>query len=155
MFICDADGIPLERWTAANSQLTGNHSFRRRKILPPARRSAGGDEDFGYASGVIARKRARPADDLATRAASGQVEGRRLTDPEFLLFFLLLRRRRRTTRKPASLRGLLAMNRAPGQLAWLMADLPVAWPPARRGSCCATPAPYLHAPHRYPDARVG
>ena len=79
---------------------------------------------FGYASGVIAEKRARPGDDLATRLLQAEVEGRRLTDPEFLLFFLLLIDAGGDTTRNLLSSGLLALDRHPDQRAWLMADLP-------------------------------
>ena len=79
---------------------------------------------FGYAAGVIAEKRARPADDLATRLLTAEVDGRRLTDPEFLLFFMLLVDAGGDTTRNLLSGGLLAMTRSPDQLAWLMADVP-------------------------------
>ena len=92
--------------------------------LPPG---AGGEaigKMFAYAAGVIAQKRARPADDLATRLLTCEVEGRRLTDPEFLLFFLLLVDAGGDTTRNLLSSGLLALRQNPEQLAWLMADLP-------------------------------
>ena len=89
--------------------------------------------------GVIAEKRARPADDLATRLLAVEVDGRRLTDPEFLLFFLLLIDAGGDTTRNLLSAGLLALKENPDQLAWLMADLPAACP-RRARSCCARPA---------------
>jgi cytochrome P450 len=86
---------------------------------------------FGYASGLIAEKRARPADDLATRLLEAEVEGRRLTDPEFLLFFLLLIDAGGDTTRNLLSTGLLALQQNPDQLAWLMAELPARLPSAR------------------------
>ncbi len=45
---------------------------------------------FNYACGVAQEKRAKPADDLASKLLGAQVEGRRLDDIDFNLFFLLL-----------------------------------------------------------------
>jgi cytochrome P450 len=78
---------------------------------------------FAYATDLIANKRARPADDLATRLLNAEVEGRRLTDPEFLLFFLLLIDAGGDTTRNLLSTGILALDRNPGQKAWLMADL--------------------------------
>ncbi len=86
---------------------------------------------FGYAAGVIAEKRARPADDLATRLLTLEVEGRRLTDPEFLLFFMLLVDAGGDTTRNLLAGGLLALTRHPDQFAWLMADLSGRLPSAR------------------------
>jgi cytochrome P450 len=78
---------------------------------------------FAYATDLIAEKRARPADDLATRLLTAEVEGRRLTDPEFLLFFLLLIDAGGDTTRNLLSTGILALDQNPGQKAWLMADL--------------------------------
>ncbi len=78
---------------------------------------------FAYATELIARKRAHPADDLATRLLNAEVEGRRLTDPEFLLFFLLLIDAGGDTTRNLLSTGLLALTDNPAQKAWLMADL--------------------------------
>jgi len=86
---------------------------------------------FGYGMGVIAEKRARPADDLATRLLQAEVEGRRLTDPEFLLFFLLLIDAGGDTTRNLLSTGLLALQQNPAERAWLMADLPGRLPSAR------------------------
>ncbi|HEX4182028.1 MAG TPA: cytochrome P450 [Caulobacteraceae bacterium] len=86
---------------------------------------------FSYASDLIAEKRARPADDLATRLLEAEVEGRRLTDPEFLLFFLLLIDAGGDTTRNLLSSGLLALQHNPEQRAWLMADLEGRLPAAR------------------------
>ena len=94
------------------------------KALPPG---AGGEavgKMFAYGMGVIAEKRARPADDLATRLLTVEVDGRRLTDSEFLLFFLLLIDAGGDTTRNLLAAGLVALKENPDQLAWLMADLP-------------------------------
>jgi cytochrome P450 len=86
---------------------------------------------FAYAAGLIAEKRARPKDDLATRLLNAEVEGRRLTDPEFLLFFLLLIDAGGDTTRNLLSTGLLALTQNPDQKAWLMADLDARLPSAR------------------------
>ncbi len=78
---------------------------------------------FGYATDLIARKRANPGDDLATRLLNCEVDGRRLTDPEFLLFFLLLIDAGGDTTRNLLSTGLLALTANPDQKAWLMDDL--------------------------------
>src|SRR5262245_36017690 len=45
---------------------------------------------FQYAQGVIAEKRARPRDDLATKILNAEVDGKRFDDIDFQLFFMLL-----------------------------------------------------------------
>ena len=101
------------------------------ETLPPGAGREAVGKMFAYAAGVIAEKRARPADDLATRLLNVEVEGRRLTDPEFLLFFLLLIDAGGDTTRNLLSAGLLALHCHPDQRAWLMADLPARLPSAR------------------------
>lgn len=78
---------------------------------------------FAYGSGLMAEKRARPGEDLASKLLAAEVDGRRLTDPEFLLFFLLLVDAGGDTTRNLLSAGLLALMEHPDQLAWLMSDL--------------------------------
>lgn len=92
------------------------------EALPPG---AGGQavmKMFEYGSKVIAEKRARPGDDLASKLLACEVDGRRLEDPEFLLFFLLLIDAGGDTTRNLLSAGLLALMEHPEQYAWLMAD---------------------------------
>ena len=101
------------------------------EALPPG---AGGQavmKMFEYATGVIAEKRARPGDDLASKLLACEVDGRRLEDMEFLLFFLLLVDAGGDTTRNLLSGGLLALMENPDQLAWLLADLPGRLPTAR------------------------
>jgi cytochrome P450 len=101
------------------------------EALPPG---AGGQavmKMFEYATGVIAEKRARPADDLASKLLACEVDGRRLEDMEFLLFFLLLVDAGGDTTRNLLSGGLLALMEHPDQMGWLMADLPGRLPTAR------------------------
>ena len=101
------------------------------EALPPG---AGGQavmKMFEYATGVIAEKRARPGDDLASKLLACEVDGRRLEDMEFLLFFLLLVDAGGDTTRNLLSGGLLALMENPDQFAWLMADLPARLPSAR------------------------
>jgi len=86
---------------------------------------------FEYGRGVIAEKRARPANDLATKLLQAEVDGKRLDDIEFLLFFLLLIDAGGDTTRNLLSAGLIALLENPGQLAWLKADLPNRLPAAR------------------------
>lgn len=78
---------------------------------------------FDYARGVIAEKRARPADDLATRLLHAEVDGKRLDDIDFLLFFLLLIDAGGDTTRNLLGSGLVALHAHPDQLAWLKSNL--------------------------------
>ena len=86
---------------------------------------------FEYGSKVIAEKRARPGDDLASKLLACEVDGRKLEDMEFLLFFLLLVDAGGDTTRNLLSGGLLALMENPDQYAWLMADLDARLPAAR------------------------
>lgn len=86
---------------------------------------------FEYGSRVMTEKRARPADDLASRLLACEVDGRKLDDMEFLLFFLLLIDAGGDTTRNLLAGGLLALLGHPDQMAWLQADLPNRLPTAR------------------------
>lgn len=86
---------------------------------------------FEYGSKVIAEKRARPGDDLASRLLAAEVDGRKLDDMEFLLFFLLLVDAGGDTTRNLLSGGILALMEHPDQYAWLMADLEARLPQAR------------------------
>jgi cytochrome P450 len=94
------------------------------EALPPGAGGAAVLKMFEYGSGVIAEKRARPGDDLASKLLACEVDGRRLADPEFLLFFLLLVDAGGDTTRNLLSGGLMALMEHPDQFAWLMADLP-------------------------------
>ena len=101
------------------------------EALPPG---AGGQavmKMFEYGSKVIAEKRARPGDDLASKLLACEVDGKKLDDMEFLLFFLLLVDAGGDTTRNLLSGGLLALMENPDQFAWLKADLPNRLPSAR------------------------
>ena len=86
--IAELMGLPLE---------DGRELYKLTEIIhtsPSAQAEGAGAQAvfkmFEYGMGIIAEKRARPADDLATKLLNAEVEGRKLADMEFLLFFLLL-----------------------------------------------------------------
>jgi cytochrome P450 len=120
--IAELMGLPLDDGRELYKLTEIIHSAP--ETLPPGAGREAVLKMFGYASGVIAEKRARPADDLATRLLAAEVEGRRLTDPEFLLFFLLLIDAGGDTTRNLLSTGLLALQDYPDERAWLMADLP-------------------------------
>ena len=101
------------------------------EALPPGAGGAAVAKMFEYGSGVIAEKRARPGDDLASKLLACEVDGRRLEDMEFLLFFLLLVDAGGDTTRNLLSGGLLALMENPDQYAWLMADLDARLPSAR------------------------
>ncbi|MFI4964540.1 MAG: cytochrome P450 [Caulobacterales bacterium] len=101
------------------------------EALPPGAGGAAVAKMFEYGQGVIAEKRARPGDDLASKLLACEVDGRRLEDMEFLLFFLLLVDAGGDTTRNLLSGGLLALMAHPEQMGWLLADLPGRLPTAR------------------------
>lgn len=97
----------------------------------PGEGAAAVQKMFEYGMGVIAEKRARPRDDLATRLLEAEVDGHKLHDMEFLLFFLLLVDAGGDTTRNLLSAGVLAMLQEPAKLSWLKADLPGRLPAAR------------------------
>jgi cytochrome P450 len=127
--IAELMGIPLDDGRELYKLTETIHSAP--DTLPAGAGEAAAMKMFEYGAGVIAEKRARPADDLATRLLQAEVEGRRLTDPEFLLFFLLLVDAGGDTTRNLLSSGLWALHRNRDQLAWLLEDLPARLPNAR------------------------
>ncbi|HEY2483222.1 MAG TPA: cytochrome P450 [Caulobacteraceae bacterium] len=127
--IAELMGMPLDDGRELYTLTETIHSAP--ETLPPGAGHAAVMKMFEYGAGLIAEKRARPADDLATRLLEAEVEGRRLTDPEFLLFFLLLIDAGGDTTRNLLSSGLLALQQNPGQRAWLLADLEARLPAAR------------------------
>jgi cytochrome P450 len=101
------------------------------EALPPGAAGQAVAKMFEYAANVIAEKRARPADDLASKLLACEVEGRKLDDVEFQLFFLLLVDAGGDTTRNLLSGGLLALMDNPEHFAWLMEDLDARLPAAR------------------------
>lgn len=101
------------------------------EALPPGAGAAAVAKMFEYGSGVIAEKRARPSDDLASRLLACEVDGRKLEDIEFLLFFLLLVDAGGDTTRNLLSGGLLALMENPEHFTWLLEDLDARLPAAR------------------------
>ena len=127
--IAELMGIPLD---------DGRELYKLTEIIhtsPEAQAPGAGAEAvlkmFQYARTVIDEKRARPANDLATKILQAEVDGKRLDDTEFLLFFLLLVDAGGDTTRNLLSSGLIALLENPDQLAWLKADLPNRLPGAR------------------------
>ena len=127
--IAELMGLPLD---------DGRELYKLTEIIhtsPEAQAPGAGAEAvfkmFEYGRGVIAEKRARPAEDLATRLLHAEVDGKRLDDIEFLLFFLLLIDAGGDTTRNLLSAGLIALLENADQLAWLQADLDARLPSAR------------------------
>jgi cytochrome P450 len=127
--IADLLGLPLEDGRKLYALTETIHSAPE-AVGPGAGREAVMSM-FAYGMGVIAEKRARPGDDLATILLTAEVEGRRLTDMEFLLYFLLLIDAGGDTTRNLLSGGLIALAAHPDQFAWLAEDLETRLAPAR------------------------
>ena len=77
---------------------------------------------FLYGTELAARKRAVPADDIATSLLQAEVDGERLTDLEFNMFFLLLINAGGDTTRNLVAAGILALMEHPAERARLTAD---------------------------------
>lgn len=127
--IAELMGLPLEDGRELYKLTEIIHTAP--EALPPG---AGGQavmKMFEYGSKVIAEKRARPGDDLASRLLACEVDGRKLEDMEFLLFFLLLVDAGGDTTRNLLSGGLLALMEHPEQYGWLMGDFEARLPTAR------------------------
>jgi cytochrome P450 len=151
--IAELMGMPLEDGRALYELTEIIHSAP--ETLPPNAARDAVKKMFGYASQLIARKRACPEDDLATRLLQAEVEGRRLTDPEFLLFFLLLIDAGGDTTRNLLAGGLLALQHHPDQWTWLLEDIEGRLPSAREELLRFTsPVIYMRRTATR-DARIG
>ena len=127
--IAELMGLPLEDGRELYKLTETIHTAP--EALPPGAGGQAVAKMFEYGSSVIAAKRARPGDDLASKLLACEVDGRRLEDMEFLLFFLLLVDAGGDTTRNLLSGGLLALMENPDQLAWLKADLDARLPAAR------------------------
>jgi cytochrome P450 len=127
--IAELMGLPLEDGRELYKLTETIHTAP--EALPPGAGGAAVAKMFEYATGVIAEKRARPAEDLASKLLACEVDGRRLDDMEFLLFFLLLVDAGGDTTRNLLSGGLLALMENPEHFDWLREDLPARLPAAR------------------------
>ncbi len=151
--IAELMGLPLEDGRELYKLTEVIHTAP--EALPPG---AGGQavmKMFEYGRTVISEKRARPADDLASKLLACVVDGRRLDDMEFLLFFLLLVDAGGDTTRNLLSGGLLALMEHPDQLAWLKADLPARLAGAREEMLrWTTPVIYMRRTAKH-DVELG
>lgn len=127
--IAELLGIPLDDGRTLYGLTETIHSTP--DSLPEGAQAAAGLEMFTYSANVLAEKRARPTDDLASRLLQAELDGRRLTDMEFHLFFMLLVDAGGDTTRNLVANGMLALLEEREQLAALRADLDGLLPGAR------------------------
>ena len=126
--IAELLGIPLEDGRKLYRLTETIHSAP--ETLPPGAGAVAVMEMFQYAAGVIAEKRARPADDLATKILNAEVDGRRFDDLDFNLFFMLLVDAGGDTTRNLVAGGMLALFEHPEQRRKLAANLDALLPGA-------------------------
>ena len=93
------------------------------EVLPEGAQQAAIAEMFAYAGGVIAEKRANPADDVSSELLQAEVDGAPLDDIDFGLFFLLLVDAGGDTTRNLVAGGMLALLDHPDERARLAADV--------------------------------
>ncbi len=74
-------------------------------------------EMFFYADKLRDRARREPGDDLATALLAAELDGERLSDPDFNFFFLLLLIAGNETTRTVTTNGMLALVEHPAELA--------------------------------------
>jgi cytochrome P450 len=126
--IAELLGIPLEDGRKLYRLTETIHSAP--ETLPPGAGAVAVLEMFQYAAGVIAEKRARPADDLATKLLNAEVDGRRFDDIDFNLFFMLLVDAGGDTTRNLVAGGMLALFEHPDERRKLAANLDALLPSA-------------------------
>lgn len=119
--IAELIGMPLEDGRELYKLTEAIHTAP--EALPPGAGAEAVGKMFAYGAQLIAEKRARPGEDLASRLLAAEVDGRRLSDAEFLLFFLLLVDAGGDTTRNLLAGGLLALMEHPDQFRWLLEDI--------------------------------
>lgn len=127
--IADLMGLPLS---------DGRDLYRLTEVihsdpssLPEGAAAAAVGAMFEYGQSVIKDKRAKPSDDLASQLLSAELDGRKLSDEEFLLFFMLLVDAGGDTTRNLVGTGLYELLNAPEQWAALAQNLGTMMPKAR------------------------
>jgi cytochrome P450 len=126
--IADMLGIPLDDGVQLYGLTEKIHAAPESQ--EPGAGMAAVAEMFSYGRAVWERKRAEPADDLATLIATATVGERDLDLIDFNLFFLLLIDAGGDTTRNLVAGGLDALFDAPEQLAWLRGDVDARLPGA-------------------------
>jgi cytochrome P450 len=127
--IAELMGLPLDDGRKLYQLTETIHSVP--EAVPEGAQARAVMEMFSYAQGVIAQKRAHPADDLSSKLLAAEVDGHKLDDLDFQLFFLLLVDAGGDTTRNLVAAGLLALLEHPDEFARLRANLETLLPSAR------------------------
>ena len=127
--IADLMGLPLE---------DGRDLYKLTEIIhtAPEVQEPGAVTDavgqmFEYGQNVINEKRNSPGEDLASKLLSAELDGKKLTDFEFLLFFMLLIDAGGDTTRNLVATGMYELLHHPDQLKLLVSDIDTHLPRAR------------------------
>jgi cytochrome P450 len=115
--IAELMGIPIE-----DGRKLYDLTERMHSAGDPAGAGAAVAEMMSYAAGIRARKRAAPAEDIASVLLAAEIDGARLSDMEFDFFFMLLINAGGDTTRNLVASGMLALIRHPEALAAVRAD---------------------------------
>lgn len=127
--IADLMGLPLEDGRELYKLTEVIHSAP--ESLPPNAIPEAIGKMFEYGMTVISAKRSKPSDDLASKLLSAELDGKQLTDEEFLLFFMLLIDAGGDTTRNLVGTGMYELLKHPDQLAMLASDPDKYLPTAR------------------------
>ena len=118
--IADLMGLPIDDGRELYKLTEILHSSK--DVVSDAAKAEAAMKMFAYGQEVIANKRAKPGDDLASKLLLAELDGRKLVDAEFLLFFLLLVDAGGDTTRNLVATGMRTLLEHPDQLALLQAN---------------------------------
>ena len=118
--IAEVLGIPLEDGRELYHHTEAIHSSE--EVVSHDDRRAAVGHMFAYSQRVYAAKRERPADDLATLLATGEIAGAPIDEVDFFLWFLLLVDAGGDTTRNLVGGGMQALFEHPAELERLLAD---------------------------------
>src|ERR1700683_5146550 len=126
--IAELMGIPLEDGRRLYALTEKMHSAT--EAVDEQQRAAAGMEMIGYAINLAEEKRKNPGADLATKLLNAEIDGARLTQPEYAFFFLLLINAGGDTTRNLLGGGMLALFNNPDQRRRLADNLDALLPTA-------------------------
>jgi cytochrome P450 len=126
--IAELMGIPLEDGRRLYALTEKMHSAH--EAVDTQERAAAGMEMLSYALNLAEEKRKHPGDDIATKLLNTEIDGDRLTQPEYSFFFLLLINAGGDTTRNLLGGGMLALFNNPDQRRRLQSNLDALLPSA-------------------------